>query len=99
MISLLSQIVLKFVCWIETGIAAVFNQFIIYVAAIVSVIANLMPAMPSVPTLPGWASTGISWVAWFFPVGTLLNVLTFLILAWVIWIGVATILRWLKVVE
>jgi hypothetical protein len=99
MISLLSQIVQKFVCWIETALADIFNQFIIMIAAVVGAIAGIMPSMPSVPTLPSWAATGISWVSWFFPIGTLLNVLTFMIAAWLIWIGVATILRWLKVVE
>jgi len=99
MTSLLSQIVAKFVCWIETAVADIFNQFIIFLAAAVGAVANLMPNMPAVPTLPSWASTGISWVSWFFPVGTLLDVLTFLIAAWIVWIGVSTILRWFKIVQ
>lgn len=99
MISLLSQIVSQFICWVETALVFVLNGVILALAAIVGVVTGLMPDIPSAPSLPGPLTTALSWIAWFFPVGTLIDVLAFLLAAWLIWIGVATVLRWVKVVE
>lgn len=99
MISLLGRIVSMFVCWVETAVTAVVNAFVAFIAATAAAVAALMPSMPAAPTLPSWADDGLAWAAWFFPVGTLLDVLAFMIAAFVIWTGVATILRWFKVVE
>ena len=97
MISLLQSIVDHFVCWVQTGVTDVINAVVIALAALVGVVVALMPDIPAAPSLPTPLTTALSWVAWFFPVSTLIDILAFLAAAWLIWIGVSAALRWVKV--
>jgi len=99
MISLLQSIVDHFVCWVQTGVTDTINALVIALAAVVSVVTALMPTIPSAPSLPGPMTTALAWIAWFFPIGTLIDIMAFLLTAWLIWIGVSVVLRWVRVLS
>lgn len=98
MIGLLTSLVENFVCWVRTGVTIVINDVVSALAAVVGTVIGLMPDIPSAPSLPGPMTTALSWIAWFFPVGTLVDIFVFMSAAWLIWLGVSTILRWAKAV-
>lgn len=99
MISLLSQIVAQFVCWIETALAFVFNALVSALAAVVGGLLGLLPSMPSMPSMPSQVSDALGFAAWFFPIGTVVNIFGFLVGAWLIWLIVSMGLRWIRAVE
>jgi hypothetical protein len=84
------------ICWIRTGVTDVINAIVIALAAIVGTVTGLMPSIPSAPDLPAPMTTALGWIAWFFPVGTLVDIMAFLAAAWLIWLGVAAIMRFAK---
>jgi len=98
MIGLLQQIVDQFVCWIETGVMTVLNLVIVALGAMVTALCAVLPSMPSLPDMPSQFTTAASYIAWFFPVGTLVDVLAFFIAAQLLWWGVSIGLRWAKVI-
>lgn len=57
---------------------------------------DLLPDLPDLPDEPDSVVTASSWVAWFFPVSTLLDVLAFILSMWLLWQAVAIALRWAK---
>lgn len=99
MISLLQSIVDHFVCWVQTGVTDTINAVVIALAAVVGVVISIMPDIPAAPSLPGPMNTALAWIAWFFPIGTLVDIMAFLLAAWLLWIGVSVILRWVRVVS
>jgi hypothetical protein len=78
---------------------SVLNAVIAALAAAVNAVLSLFPAMPSTPTLPTQFTSVMGWINWFFPVGTLVSIIAFLVTAWLLWMALATVLRWAKVVE
>lgn len=98
MIGLLTEIVNLFVCWVRTGVTDVINAIVIALAAVVSTVIGLMPDIPTPPSMPDAMTTALSWIAWFFPVGTVVDIFAFLAAAWLIWLGVSVILRWAKAI-
>lgn len=98
MISLLTSLVQHFVCWVQTGVTDTINAVVVALALVVGTVVGLMPDVPDAPSLPGPMQTALQWVAWFFPVGTLVAAFAFIAGAWLIWLGVSTILRWAKAV-
>lgn len=80
-------------------IIAAVNAVIAALAAAAQAVLNVLPAMPALPSMPQQVTDALGWVNWFFPVGTVFDILGFMVSAWLLWTGVATILRWAKVVQ
>lgn len=101
MTSLLTDIL----CWIKQIGAMVLNSIIdglnaviVALAAAAHFVAGLMPAMPAAPTLPSPFNTVMGWIAWFWPVDTTVAALSFVVSAWLIWLGVSILLRWVRAI-
>jgi hypothetical protein len=99
-IDLLDQIL----CWIQQ-IGAMFlsalvdgvNLVIAGLAAFVQALIDLDPiSFPDIPDWPDAMTTAYGWVAWVFPVGVVIDVLAFVLVAWLAWQLVALGLRWAK---
>lgn len=72
------------------------NALIAGLGAVLSALISALPSMPALPTLPDSMVTAESWVAWVFPVSTLIEVLTFVSTMYLLWNIVAIGLRWAK---
>ena len=97
MIDLLSRLLEGFVCFVQTGATLVVNAVIAALGAFVGLLVAAMPvAMPDLPALPSQFATAAGWVAWFFPVATVVQILAFFLTAWLAWQAVAIGLRWAK---
>jgi hypothetical protein len=101
-ISLLAQIL----CWIKQ-IGALFlsalidgvNLVIAGLAAFVQFLVDADPvSFPSVPAWPDAMTAAYGWIAWVFPVGVVIDILAFVVVAWLAWQLVALGLRWAKLI-
>lgn len=72
------------------------NALIAALAAAVAAVLGILPAMPTFPALPSQFTAVMGWINWFFPVGTVLDIITFFIAAWLTWLVVRTVLAWAK---
>jgi hypothetical protein len=84
------------VCWIMTALVLTLNLLLAALGTLIEGFVILMPDMPDLPTMPGAMLTALAWINWFFPVGTVVQILTFLFGAWLLWQAVVLILRWAK---
>lgn len=97
-------IFLGFFYLVADGIIWALNMTITGLALIVAGVLAVLPAMPALPlaevdgapALPGGLSTAAGWVAWFWPIGTTVDIFAFIIAAWIVWLGVSIALRWAK---
>jgi len=85
-----------FVVW--AAITA-FNAVILAIAAIIVPLVSLMPAFPDLPTMPSEFTTVMGWINWFFPVGTVVSILTFAVAVYVAWFIIVIGLRWAKATD
>lgn len=89
--------------WIVDHIAKLvvdgFNALIKALADAVNAVLSLLPSMPSFPAMPTQVTNVLGWINWFFPVGTLVDIVTMLVAAWLIWMVVRVPLRWGKVIN
>jgi len=92
----LESLVTNLVCFIITALVRALNLILVALGALLEAVAALMPDMPALPSTPAEVTAVMGWVNWFFPVGTTVAVLTFLLTAWLLWQGVAIGLRWAK---
>jgi hypothetical protein len=99
-LDLLSQIL----CWLKQ-LGAMFlsalvdgvNLVIAGLAAFVQFLVDADPiSFPSVPAWPSAMTTAYAWIAWVFPVGVVIDILAFVVVAWLAWQLVALGLRWAK---
>jgi hypothetical protein len=97
-IGLLQQIVDLMVCWIQTGATLVLNALIAALGAALAAVLLLLPNMPDMPEVPETVLEAAGWVAWVFPVDTVVNIFEFMLAAWLIWQVVALALRWAKAI-
>jgi hypothetical protein len=90
----------QLVCWIMTALVLFLNLILAALAALVAGLLVLLPPMPDgLPEPPEQLPTAASWIAWFFPVSTVVEILLFVIAAQLVWWGVQLGLRWAKGVE
>lgn len=89
---------LQIVCWIRTAAVETINAVVSALAALVASLLGVLPDVPAFPTVPSWITSAASWVAWVFPVHQAVLAFGFVLTAWVIWQGVALVLRWVKLV-
>lgn len=69
------------------------NGWIMILSLALAAVLAILPGFPSVPTLDGEVLSG---VAWFLPIGPMLAIFASFVAAWVIWMSVFIILRWVK---
>jgi hypothetical protein len=77
-------------------VTSAINALVAALAFVIAGLFALLPNMPDLPELPEPFVTAESWVAWFFPVSTLLNILAFWLAMWLLWQVIALALRWAK---
>lgn len=99
LIEWLEALVTNLVCFIKTALVHFVNFAIAGLGLLVEALAALLPSMPSMPSMPSEVTTTLSWVNWFFPVGTVVQFFAFIVAVWLLWQGVAIGLRWAKAVR
>lgn len=86
-----------------SGIAALvvdaLNALIAALGATVAALVAILPEMPALPDPPAALLTAEAWVAWAFPVGTLLDCLAFSVTVLAVWYLVVIALRWAKATD
>lgn len=75
------------------------NALIEAMAVVLAGLFSLLPDMPALPDPPEALLLAESWVAWAFPVSTLIDCLLFTFAMWVLWQAVAIALRWAKATD
>lgn len=91
-------LVVGFFYLVADGILWAVNIVIAGVAAALVAILVLLPAMPSLPSLPTQFTTAEGWIAWFWPVSTTVDIIAFIVTAWLVWLAVAMMLRWARAI-
>lgn len=84
---------------IIAAVVGALNAAIAALGAVVAGVVSVLPDLPALPSLPDAFVTAESWVAWFIPVGTIVDVLGFSLTVWVIWQLAQLILRWAKAIQ
>lgn len=74
------------------------NAIIKALATAANAVLGLLPGMPTFPNLPSQFSQVMGWINWFFPVGTVFDIVAFMVTAWLLWMGLRVILRWAKLI-
>lgn len=69
------------------------NGWIMILSLALSAAMAILPGFPEVPILDGKVLSG---VAWFLPIGPMLAIFASFVAAWVLWMSVSVILRWVK---
>lgn len=69
------------------------NGWILILAGFLAMILSILPGFPPLPTLNGDVVSG---VAWFLPLGPMIAIFATFVTAWVIWMGISVIARWVK---
>jgi hypothetical protein len=72
------------------------NAVIYLFGAILAGLFSLLPNMPDLPTPPTALVTAEGWVAWFFPVSTVIDILVFTLSMWLLFQAIALAMRWAK---
>lgn len=92
-------LVQSLVCFIADGAVLAVNRVIAALAAVVAAALAAWPiTMPGLPTMPAALETALGWVAFFFPLETLAQVLLFLVTAMLAWMALAILLRWVRAI-
>jgi hypothetical protein len=87
-------------CYVLYGIKAAINGFVAALGAVVALAIAAIPVdMPDPPAMPDAMTTALSWVAWVFPIGTLLAIIAFFLSVWLMWQAIAVVLRWVKALD
>jgi TctA family transporter len=79
------------------ALVTVVNLLVAGIGAFAGAIVGLLPGMPDAPGPPD--SGVIGFLAWLYPLGPLLAGVAIFVGLWVVWMGVATALRWVKVIQ
>jgi hypothetical protein len=80
------------------AVVACLNALIAALGAVLAALFALLPDLPALPDLPDSMVTAESWVAWFFPISTVVDILTWGFAMWLLWQAVALALRWAKAI-
>jgi hypothetical protein len=72
------------------------NGLIAGFALVLQGLYAVLPDMPALPAVPSEVTEAASWVSWVFPVGTLVDILVFILAMYLTWQAVAIALRWAK---
>jgi hypothetical protein len=83
--------------YVELALVVVLNGLVAGVGAFAAALIGLLPAMPDPPGPPD--SGVIGFLAWLYPLGPMLAGLGVFVACWLVWMVVATGLRWVKVIQ
>lgn len=86
----------QLVCWIMTALVLTLNLLLAALGGLIAALAELLPPMPDTPSVPSQITLVADWIAWFFPVGTVIDILVFLLAAWLLMQVVLIVMRWAK---
>lgn len=75
------------------------NAVIKALGSAITGLLSILPNMPDLPDLPQPFLTAEAWVAWFFPVSTVVDVLSFCATVWLVWQLASIALRWAKAIK
>ena len=75
---------------------AALNAIIAGIGTLLAALLALLPEMPAIPSLPSEFTLVAGWVAWIFPVSTVVDALGFTFAAWLAFQAVAMGRRWVK---
>lgn len=75
------------------------NAVVVALGALLAGLAAVLPGFPALPAVPTEMRTVLSWVAWVFPVSTLIAILVWVAGIWLAWFGISIVLRWAKVLS
>ena len=81
---------------IEALAVKALNAIIAALGDVLAAAIELLPEMPDIPDLPSSFDMALAWVSWFFPVGTVVDVLAFTLTVFLLWQLVSIALRWAK---
>lgn len=81
------------------AVVAALNALIAALATVIGALFAALPDLPSLPSPPTAMLTAEAWVAWFFPVSTVVDILVFVLSMWLLWTIVALGLRWAKLLS
>lgn len=84
---------------VQAAVVAAINAVISAFATAIAAVLSVLPNMPDLPALPAPFVTAEGWVAWFFPIGTVVDILSWGALAWLAWQAVQIALRWAKAIS
>jgi hypothetical protein len=86
----------QFIFFIADALIWTANMIVLALATLLAPLLDTMPDIPTAPTMPTEMTQVLGWIAWVFNIGALLDFLSFIVVAWVIWQFVALVLRWAK---
>jgi hypothetical protein len=94
----------QILCWIQQIGAMFLSALVDGVNLVIAGLAGFVQALidadpisfPDIPDWPGTMDTALGWVAWVFPVATVIAILGFVLVAWLAWQLIALGLRWAK---
>jgi phage-related protein len=97
----LVQAISYFLNLFQNLLIKVINQLIVAVADFIKTVINLLPdtPVPPAPSLPSDSPSLLSYINWFIPVSGIIVALGILLSAWVSYMLVAPLLRWLKIIK
>lgn len=78
------------------AIIMAFNAVIVALASVIRTIVQVLPGFPALPPLPAEFDTAAGWMAWVFPVSTVVSIVAWFGAIWLLWQAVAIGLRWAK---
>jgi len=81
---------------ISNAVVRALNYLIEEFASILQALFDALPDLPDLPDRPDAMITAQEWVAWVFPVDTLVDILAFVAAMWLLWQGVVVVLNWAK---
>lgn len=81
---------------LEEIVVKALNALILALGTVLQAAFSALPDLPALPGLPDAFVTAEGWVAWFFPVGTVIDALAFVLSMYLLWQAVAIALRWAK---
>jgi len=86
-----------FIIW--AGISVI-NLFVVALATVAIALVAVLPTMPTFAGWSGvsWLDTSIGWANWLFPIGILVESITFVGATWLAIVAIQSLLRWTKVV-
>ncbi|HEY8723495.1 MAG TPA: hypothetical protein VIL92_06500 [Gaiellaceae bacterium] len=72
------------------------NAIIAAIGVVLAAMLGLLPDMPDLASPPSQVTMVEGWVAWVFPVQSMVNLLAFVAAMYLIWWVVSIALRWAK---
>jgi ABC-type uncharacterized transport system fused permease/ATPase subunit len=100
----------NFVDFLKEGLISLFNRIIEAIASFIGTVVDLLPdytleiptfasLSSSLSSVGGYANDAIAWMNWLFPVDFVLLTVTAIVANELVYVVVAPVLRWFKVVR